>query len=103
MVLQDSDFFYEDYTVRINGVFYRVDMIPDSVHATLSYPDTVQINWFLMDYRFQDQEEWDRNIMERNLRIIGFASTMSRILHSKEDALKKNNEKKQKTEGSSSF
>ncbi|KAK1374245.1 hypothetical protein POM88_030438 [Heracleum sosnowskyi] len=90
---------YQHFTVTINGVGYGIMHVPKEVFDELDWEEQLELIFLEADYhraRYEHEEAMRRareaarlRRLEEQDRVIGFARTMSKILHRKEEMRKK--------------
>ncbi|KAK1357389.1 hypothetical protein POM88_050645 [Heracleum sosnowskyi] len=90
---------YQHFTVAINGVGFGIMQVPKEVFDELDWEEQFELIFLEADYlraRYEHEEAMRRareaarlRRLEEQERIIGFAMTMSKILHGKEEIRKK--------------
>ncbi|KAK1389228.1 hypothetical protein POM88_017406 [Heracleum sosnowskyi] len=90
---------YQHFTITINGVGYGIMQVPKEVFDELDWEEQLELIFLEVDYlraRYEHEEAMRRTReaahlrrLEEQERIIGFAITMSKILHRKEEMRKK--------------
>ncbi|KAK1394514.1 hypothetical protein POM88_013570 [Heracleum sosnowskyi] len=93
---------YQHFTVTINGVGYGIMHVPKEVFDELGLEEQLELIFLEADYlraRYEHEEAMRRareaarlRRLEEQERIIGFAMTISKILHRKEEMRKKQKE-----------
>ncbi|KAK1356588.1 hypothetical protein POM88_049844 [Heracleum sosnowskyi] len=93
---------YQHFIVTINGVGYGIMKVPKEVFDELDWEEQLELIFLEADYlraRYEHEEAMRRareaarlRRLEEQERIIGFAMTMSKILHRKEEMRKKQKE-----------
>ncbi|KAK1377994.1 hypothetical protein POM88_024738 [Heracleum sosnowskyi] len=94
-------FNYGNYTVVINGVSYEVHAVPEAIKYELDHEQDMELIYLQIahDLELERQEQTRIRAIEERERIVGFAATMSKILHRKKEA---SNKKRKRDDSSSS-
>jgi hypothetical protein len=94
ILAHDVLFNYTDHSVVVMGARFQVDEVPSHILSDFSNEEELEWMFMLCNFELKKEKEKEERIARQLLfledpeRIIGFALTMSRILHQKESALK---------------